>query len=71
MSRAKCPICGCEEFYVKDPEDDYEIYEFRCEDGEICFDPEIDKEKIPDINDKTETHCNRCKWHDKMEKLKR
>ena len=24
----KCPQCGCEKFYVKDPDDEYETYEF-------------------------------------------
>jgi hypothetical protein len=71
MGIGKCPICGCEEFYVKNPEDDYETYEFRCENGEIHFGPDIDKEKVPDINDEIETHCNRCRWHDKLEKLKK
>jgi hypothetical protein len=71
MGIAKCPICGCEEFYVKDPEDEFEIYDFRCKDGKIFFDEKIEKEKIPDIKDETETHCNRCKWHDKLEKLKK
>jgi hypothetical protein len=71
MDIAKCPICGCEEFYVKDQEDDYETYEFRCEDGEINFDSAIDKEKISDIKDDTEAYCNRCRWHDKLEKLKK
>ena len=71
MGKAKCPICGCEEFYVKDPEDDYETYEFCCEDGEICFKPEIAEEKLPEIQDESVTHCNRCSWHDKLEKLKK
>ncbi len=71
MGKAECPICGCEEFYVKDPEDDFETFEFSCEDGKICFNPEIDEEKLPDIKDETDTHCNRCSWHDKLETLKK
>ena len=35
----KCPVCGCIKFYVKDPADEYETYEFECNDGVICFDP--------------------------------
>ncbi len=71
MNKATCPICGCEEFYVKDPEDEYEVYEFSCENGEVCFDPDTDKESAPDIGDETETYCNRCSWHDKLETLKK
>ncbi len=70
MGMARCPICGCEEFYVKDPEDDYETYEFRCENGKLSFSSGIDKETLADIKDNTEAHCNRCSWHDKLEKLK-
>ena len=71
MSKAQCPICGCEEFYVKDPDDEYETFEFQCDDGEICFNPEADKERDFEITDDTDTHCNRCSWHDKLETLKK
>ncbi len=71
MSKARCPICGCEKFYAKDPEDEYETCEFRCEDGEICFESEADKEKAFRITDDTETFCNRCSWHDKFDQLKK
>ena len=71
MGNAKCPVCGCEEFYVKDPEDDFETYEFTCEDGEVCFKADMDQENVPEIDYETETHCNRCSWHDKLEKLKK
>ncbi|MFO8085167.1 MAG: hypothetical protein R6U27_12715 [Desulfobacterales bacterium] len=71
MSKAKCPICSCEEFYVKDPEDEYETYEFRFEDGMVCFESETEENKIDHIGDDTETHCNRCSWHDRLEKLKK
>ena len=33
----KCPICGCEKFYLKDPDDEYETYEFELSDGEVAF----------------------------------
>ena len=39
----KCPKCGCEKFYIKDPDDEYETYEFEGRDGEICFDPDVDE----------------------------
>ena len=67
----KCPMCGCEKFYVKDSDDEYEIYEFKCPDGEICFDPNVDESSAPLVKNETETFCNKCAWHDKFEKLQR
>ena len=67
----KCPKCGCEKFYVKDPDDEYEIYEFECPDGEICFDPDVDESLAPVVKKETETYCNKCTWHDKFEKLQK
>jgi hypothetical protein len=66
----KCPICGCPEFYVKDPDDEYELYAFTCSGDDIVFDAPIDENGAPPINDSTETYCNKCAWHGKMETLK-
>jgi len=30
----KCPVCSCANFYIKDPEDEYETYEFELKDGQ-------------------------------------
>ena len=48
-----CPYCGCENFYVKSPDDEYGVYEFTCNDGDICFDADIDEDDIPEIDDST------------------
>ena len=70
MSEAKCPLCGSQRFYVKDPEDEYEIYEFDLNEGEVLFDPETNEEEPPAIVEETETYCNTCAWHDKFKALK-
>lgn len=70
MENRKCPTCGCQSFYVKDPDDEHSVYVFRCEDGDICFDPEIDDDAPPQIDDDTETFCNNCSWHDSFKKVK-
>lgn len=69
MADSTCPICGCERFYVKDPEDEFECYEFECRQGEICFAPEVDPHAAPAIEAQTETFCNKCSWHDAFERL--
>ncbi len=33
MTQSKCPVCGCKKFHVKNPDDDYDVYEFECQDG--------------------------------------
>lgn len=64
----KCPDCGSQRFYVKDPEDQYNISEFDLKDGEIVYsDTEPD---LLEITGDTETFCNRCAWHDKFKTLK-
>ena len=66
----KCPVCGCLEFYVKDPDDEYEIYEFTCKDGDVVFDDDVDANDVPLMNASIETYCNKCAWHGEMETLK-
>ena len=66
----KCPLCGCEEFYVKDPDDEYELYEFTCKDGAVVFQEGVDADGAPPVDDATETYCNRCAWHGRKETLK-
>jgi hypothetical protein len=40
----KCPLCGCKTFYLKDPDDEYETYEFELHDGKVAFGPDVDSE---------------------------
>jgi hypothetical protein len=67
----KCPLCRSAHFYVKDPEDAYEMYTFNCGDGSICFDPDVDPSLAPTIGAETETFCNQCAWHGKFQELKK
>ncbi len=54
----KCPVCGSTRFYVKDPTDEYETYEFNLENGQPVFLAE-NQELLPE----TESFCQRCSWH--------
>jgi len=62
----KCPTCGSEAFYVKDPDDAYDIYEFTCSGDDVAFSGDIDTGDIPEIENETETYCNKCAWHGKF-----
>jgi hypothetical protein len=72
MAPMKCPDCGAQRFYVKDPEDQYNIFEFDLQEGEIVFtDSQVESEQPPEVDEETETFCDRCAWHDKFKSLKK
>ncbi|UCG12666.1 MAG: hypothetical protein JSU72_19675 [Deltaproteobacteria bacterium] len=71
MSETNCPLCGSQSFYVKDAEDEYEIYEFDLKGGEIVFTPEAGTSELPEVGGDTETFCNRCAWHGNLKSLRR
>jgi len=66
----ECPFCGCRSFYVKDPDDEYETYEFEVEKGEANFHPDINDSDVPDLQEKTRCYCNQCAWNGKFGDLK-
>lgn len=66
----KCPLCQSEYFYIKDPEDEYTYFKFKCSEGEIQFDSEVDASEVPDIRDESETYCINCAWHGQFDVLK-
>ena len=62
----QCPLCRSQSFYIKDPNDEYEMYRFDVREGQVCFDSEIDTSLIPALTDSTETFCDKCSWHGKF-----
>lgn len=69
MATMKCPDCGSQGFFVKDPEDQYNMSEFDVLDGEIVFTSVETASANLEVGDDTETFCNRCAWHDKFKAL--
>lgn len=69
MPELQCPYCGSRNFYVKDPKDQYEIYEFDLEGGQVQFRPREEDSKPPEIGGDTETYCGLCAWHGKFNTL--
>ena len=69
MSQSKCLVCGCVKFYAKNPEDEYDTYEFECRDGNISPDTDPD-EAFQKIAENSEIYCNDCTWHDTFGKIK-
>jgi hypothetical protein len=66
----KCPVCGSLSFFVKDPDDAYETFEFELKDATIVFDSEAGKSDSPEVKNDTEVFCEKCSWHDKFQELK-
>ena len=66
----KCPVCGSLNFFVKDPDDEYETFEFALKDATIVFNSDVDESGIPEVKDGTEVFCEKCSWHDKFQELK-
>jgi len=48
----ECPICGCQDFFVKDPEDEYETHEFSVAGGRVEFQG-AEAGAAPDVQDDT------------------
>ena len=63
MSKGKCPVCGCEKFYVKDPDDEYNCSEFQFIDGR----PVGEDDETIDME--AEAYCDRCTWHAPMDDI--
>ena len=59
MSSTKCPVCGCDAFYCKNPEDDFETTGFSIRDGA----PVPDDPEAAVLTPETEAYCDRCSWH--------
>lgn len=66
----KCPDCGTDCFYVKDPEDQYNITEFSLVSGKIDYVDSGDEEERIEVAEDTEIFCDKCAWHDKFKVLK-
>jgi hypothetical protein len=62
-----CPQCKSDKFYIKDPEDDYETYEFETGSNGFQF---SDPENAPDLTDAQKVFCSCCAWHGRLADLK-
>lgn len=69
MAPMKCPDCGCQSFYVKDPEDQFNIFEFELKEGKIVPDTTEGCGDLLVVMEDTETYCERCAWHDTFKTL--
>jgi hypothetical protein len=66
----KCPVCGSLNFFVKDPDDEYETYDFELKSEEVAFNREAAESNRPEMKSDTEVFCEKYSWHDKFQELK-
>ncbi len=66
----KCPVCGSLNFFVKDPADQYETYEFELQGEDVVFDAGAAKSDAAHLDSDTEVFCEKCTWHDRFQVLK-
>ena len=71
MAEVKCPFCGSQDFFLKDPDDAYETYEFQTIGAEASFQGQGDSSEHPELTDNSETFCSSCAWHGKFQELKK
>ena len=71
MEQMKCPDCGAKYFYVKDPEDQYNVSEFSLEEGTVMYLDETTEAGHIEVLEDTEIFCDRCAWHDQFKTLKK
>jgi len=64
-----CPVCKSTHFYVKDPDDAFEIYEFEYIQGGTRFSDPQASDYMPEITDESEIFCQRCSWHGNKSKV--
>jgi hypothetical protein len=65
-----CPLCGSLNFFVKDPDDEYETHEFELKGQDVVFNHEAAESNSPEVKSDTEVFCEKCAWHDKFQELK-
>jgi hypothetical protein len=61
-----CPICKSNDFYSKNPDDDYDVFEFTFENGQIQYEHEDAESDAPRMSENPEIYCQRCAWHGKI-----
>ncbi len=64
-----CPICKSDKFYVKDPSDPFETFEFKCLEGQIEFADTDIEAQAPPVSGDQEIYCQHCAWHGKVRSI--
>ena len=67
----KCPVCGSLNFFVKDPDNEFETYEFELKGEAVIFNAGVGDSDSAEVKSDTKVFCEKCSWHDKFQELKK
>lgn len=64
-----CPVCRSDLFYIKDPEDSYETYDFQWLNGDIRFEDADNSIQLAEVTPVREVFCQKCAWHGPLQAI--
>jgi hypothetical protein len=64
-----CPICKSQKFYIKNPDDDFDIQTFEYQNEQLRFDDPDMADTLSEQAARQEVFCQRCSWHGDLKKL--
>lgn len=64
-----CPVCRCEKFYIKNPQDSFETREFEYKNGQINYTDEDGDAPDLEVTQECEIYCQRCAWHGPVKQM--
>ena len=65
-----CPLCKSQQFYVKDPDDIFETYDFELQNGQLTFGDPQSAPTQEQVKKENEIFCQRCAWHGTYDQIK-
>ncbi len=65
-----CPLCKSQQFYVKNPDDSFETYDFDLKKGQIQFEDPVGAPTQDEVKNEREVFCQRCAWHGPYDNIK-
>lgn len=64
-----CPVCRCESFYIKNPQDRFETRDFEYKNGLVKYTETDDDVVGLEVTPECEIYCQRCAWHGPLEEI--
>jgi hypothetical protein len=64
-----CPVCRCEKFYIKDPQDSFETREFEYKNGLVSYADDAGDAVDLEVTPACEIFCQRCAWHGSLNQI--
>ena len=66
----KCPVCDCKYFNLKDPDNPYRYYKFKCDGEDVVFEDDVTVDQLDQNGAAMTAHCLQCVWQGSLAELK-